>query len=186
MLYRTHRVTLFLSILLLLIALSACLPEIYADPDATPIAVVQANSEDLALTAQAADVTRAPTIAAFQTESAISTAAAGFQPTFDPSTSVEAVAVLAQAECRFGPGTNYGVVMSLFFGESVIVLGTDLGAGWFYIQTTSQVRCWILASLVSPPSNLTSLPVLPPPPTPFVTLTPTLVPTVQNIGTPAP
>jgi uncharacterized protein YraI len=171
----------------LMIALSSCAPRFEADPNATPIAVMNATSVGFDLTMQVIDSTRAATISAYETQNAGSAAL-----TVVPVPFAEAVFVLVNADCHFGPGTNYGIVISLYPGESALLLGVDSGGSWFYIETVSTIRCWILASLVSPPVVIgtagvtATLPVVPPPPTPFSTLTPSPVPTFQDIGTPVP
>ncbi|HUF37053.1 MAG TPA: hypothetical protein VMN57_00900 [Anaerolineales bacterium] len=176
------------------IALSSCKTTREIDPNATAIAVMGILVEGAEETAQAIESTRAATIAFYETESAQLTGTAGVPPgsTANPLTPVatdttNAVIMLVNADCRYGPGTNYGVVLSLFSGETALVLGVDPGGTWLYIQTLSGVSCWILGSLVSAPTG-GDIPVLTPPPTPFFTLTPTQFPspTAQDIGTPVP
>ncbi len=184
---RNSRQVLCFCFAVLVIALSSCTPKFVADPNATSIAVMNVTNVGFDLTMQVIDSTRAATISAYETQNAGSPAL-----TVVPVGFAETVFVLVNADCHYGPGPDYGIVMSLFSGETALILGVDPGGSWFYIETVSTVRCWILASLVSPPAVIgtpgitATLPVVPPPPTPFSTLTPSPFPTFQNIGTPVP
>jgi hypothetical protein len=181
--------TAFLILLISAAALSACSPDIAVDPNATAIAVMGPGGQGI-------DGDRAPTIAHFLTESAQLTQAAGgtVNGTPNPLTPFPTqfavpVVLVADAECRYGPAAYFGIVLTLFAGEGATVLGVEPGGGWYYIETQSLVRCWVLASLVSSTETggTITLPVITPPATPIATLTPTAFPTtVQDIGTPAP
>ena len=174
-------------IVLSVIAMASCAPRLIIDPNATPIAVMDGTIQGFDQTQQALEVIRMATIAYYGTQSA----GLSNPLTAIPAPANEAVFVAVNADCRSGPGTEYGVVISLYAGESAVLFGVDAGGSWFYIEALDSVRCWILSSLVfapggTPLSAAGNIPVLPPPPTPVFTLTPTLIPTPVNIGTPAP
>jgi len=182
---RNSRRVLVLSIVVLAVALPSCASPSEVDPNATAVAVIGPNIEGASQTALAAESIRAATITFYQTQFAGT-------PTAVPMLFTETRVVQFNSECRFGPGLNYGVVMSLFAGESVVLLGFEPGGTWFYIETVPGITCWILASLVtvpgaSPGPAASDIPVLTPPPTPVSTLTPTQIPTSPVIiGTPVP
>lgn len=69
---------------------------------------------------------------------------------------------------RAGPGTNYGVVRVLAFGERLILLGRISDNSWFFAKTMSGEEGWIKATLLDLSGYpVDSLPLKTPPPTPI-------------------
>lgn len=94
-------------------------------------------------------------------------------------------AVISDALCWVGPGSQYEVVSAIRAGTQVELLGQGSVAGWLVVRNPIyHDPCWIEASRVQIDSgyDLSGLKIIYPPPTP--TLTPTLTPTSTATPTP--
>lgn len=81
------------------------------------------------------------------------------------------VRVHTDANCRFGPDTVYSVITSFKRGTELRVEGRNANNTWWRIPIGGGQNCWISASLVETFGPVTSLPVVPAPPTPVPTAT---------------
>lgn len=81
------------------------------------------------------------------------------------------VRVHTDANCRFGPDTVYSVITSFKKGTELPVEGRNANNTWWRIPIGGGQNCWISASLVETFGPVTSLPVVPAPPTPVPTST---------------
>jgi uncharacterized protein YraI len=65
--------------------------------------------------------------------------------------------------CRFGPGTTFASTGALRMGNTVPILGTIDGRGWWQIDNPLAIgtKCWVSASLSTATGNLGDIPVLP-------------------------
>jgi len=133
----------------------------------------------------------AATIFALQTDAAatqtqlvveIPTSAATPMPTITLTPSITPTpqnpVVIALTLCLTGPGKAYNVVSSIKSGTEVQLLGVGSVAGWYVIENpVYHDRCWIESTglRIDSGTNIASLQVFNPPPTPGprATITPT-------------
>lgn len=69
------------------------------------------------------------------------------------------------ANCRFGPGTDFSVVGALNVGQIVPILGTVSDRTWWQITNpwSTGTQCWVSNSVTTASGDLTKVPVLPVP-----------------------
>ncbi|MDQ3004892.1 MAG: hypothetical protein M3R47_05850 [Chloroflexota bacterium] len=67
--------------------------------------------------------------------------------------------------CRFGPGTQYGIAGALNLGRQAEMIGRNLDSSWWYVRNPSDpsTLCWLAASVTDTVGNVESLPVVEPP-----------------------
>jgi uncharacterized protein YraI len=118
-------------------------------PSMTPFAIVQGTT-----TAQA-------TLPVIQTQISISAT-----PALNPF-----VRFITGANCRSGPGTVYSIITALSEGTEAPAEGRNNDNTWWWILA-GNTRCWVSAATVETFGPVTSLPVIPAPPTPVPTSTP--------------
>lgn len=123
--------------------------ELPVAPTATPLAIVQET------TTAGATLPVVPTLI-----SASATPSSAF------------VRVNTDANCRSGPGTVYSVITGLKAGTEAPAEGRNENNTWWWVLISGGGRCWVSASLVEAIGPVTSLPVIPAPPTPVPTSTP--------------
>lgn len=82
------------------------------------------------------------------------------------------VRVNTDANCRSGPDTVYSIITALKAGTEVSAQGRNTNNTWWWVLINSGQNCWISASLVEAFGPVTSLPLIPAPPTPIPTSTP--------------
>jgi ABC-type branched-subunit amino acid transport system substrate-binding protein len=82
---------------------------------------------------------------------------------------------------RSGPGTEYAVIGQLKTGDTEQVIGVSPDNLWLVINFAQQ-EGWVSASLVDVVGNLSSVPVINPPPTPTAMPTATPQPAIDLIG----
>ena len=85
------------------------------------------------------------------------------------------------ANVRSGPGTNYGILGKLKAGDTEQVIGVSPDNQWLVINFANQ-QGWVSASIVDVVGNLSSVPVINPPPTPTPMPTSTAPPQIDLIG----
>jgi len=97
---------------------------------------------------------------------------------------VPAVTALDNANVREGPSVAFKIVGALLKGQSATILGRDPNAPWYYITFTSGQggKGWIAASTVTTSGDISTVPLVNPPPT--YTPTPTNTPTATSTRTP--
>lgn len=98
-------------------------------------------------------------------------------PTLAPPTETAppeapSVDVLQNAFCRRGPGTIYDTVTAYVPGTELLIIGRNADASWLKVESETQVTCYISAILLQVDGNLDDVPVLPDPPPPTLTFTP--------------
>ena len=115
-------------------------------------------------------------------------------PTASPSSTVEPTAtqtplsptpdfsamVMMNAFCRQGPGTYYLATSAVSGGAQVIIQGRNPEASWWLVQNQDGVVCWVSASVVRLPDNISGISVLSVPPTPRPTYTSPPLPTATR------
>lgn len=67
--------------------------------------------------------------------------------------------------CRFGPGTQYGVAGALNPGRQAEIIGKNEDASWWYVRNPSDpsTLCWLSAGVTDTVGNVGALPVVEPP-----------------------
>jgi hypothetical protein len=67
--------------------------------------------------------------------------------------------------CRFGPGTQYGIAGALNPGRQAEMIGKNEDSSWWYVKNPSDpsTLCWLAASVTDTVGNVESLPVVEPP-----------------------
>lgn len=82
-----------------------------------------------------------------------------------------------QINVRSGPGTDYALIGALLAGQKASAVGRSPGGDWIEIvyPAGSASRAWVYAYLVTLSG---SLPIVEPPPTPTLAVTPTIDPTL--------
>jgi uncharacterized protein YraI len=67
------------------------------------------------------------------------------------------------ANCRFGPGTDFSSVGVLMVGQTVPILGTISDQSWWQIANpgSPSTQCWVANSVTSTSGDLSKVPVLP-------------------------
>src|SRR4026208_1298623 len=97
-----------------------------------------------------------PTLVSIETLLAIDTAT--IVPTSTPSNSL-ASAKDQPVNCRFGPGTQYGIAGALNPGRQAEMIGQNLGSPWWYVRNPSDpsTLCWLAASVTDVVGNVESL-----------------------------
>ena len=103
-----------------------------------------------------------PTLVPIETLLAIDTAT--IVPTSTPSNLL--VSPKDQpVNCRFGPGTQYGIAGALNPGRQAEMIGKNLDSSWWYVRNPSDpsTLCWLAASVTDTVGNVESLPVVEPP-----------------------
>jgi hypothetical protein len=94
-------------------------------------------------------------------------------PTVIPTPTLPQVTLQLRSErvnCRFGPGTVYGVISELRQGQSLRAVGRNEASTWWYIRDPGNPGgfCWTSADLAEAQGDFEGLPVIQPP---FVTVT---------------
>ncbi len=86
-------------------------------------------------------------------------------PTFTqtPLTDPMVTPTSEDVNCRFGPGVTYASTGALMFGNTVPILGTIEGGGWWMITNPwdATATCWVGASVTTATGNIGSVPILP-------------------------
>ncbi len=79
-----------------------------------------------------------------------------------PSTAM-VTPVSVNANCRFGPGTDFLSVGALMLGQTVPILGTISDRTWWQIANpwSLSTKCWVANSVTSTSGDLSKVPVLP-------------------------
>lgn len=67
--------------------------------------------------------------------------------------------------CRFGPGTQYGVAGALNPGRQAEIIGKNEDSSWWYVRNPSDpsTLCWLSAGVTDAVGNVDALPVVEPP-----------------------
>lgn len=67
--------------------------------------------------------------------------------------------------CRFGPGTQYGIAGALNPGRQAEMIGKNEDSSWWYVRNPSDpsTLCWLAASVTDTVGNVEALPVVEPP-----------------------
>jgi hypothetical protein len=67
--------------------------------------------------------------------------------------------------CRFGPGTQYGIAGALNPGRQAEVIGKNEDSSWWYVKNPSDpsTLCWLSVGVTNTVGNVESLPVVEPP-----------------------
>jgi len=96
-----------------------------------------------------------------------------------PTPSVPMVSVSLATNCRSGPGTVYDLIGQLLVGQTAIVLGRDSTSQYWVIDNPSNPgsTCWLWGQYATVSGDISTLPVVPVPPTPTPTITDTPKPT---------
>jgi uncharacterized protein YraI len=81
------------------------------------------------------------------------------------------VRFITGANCRSGPGTVYSVITALQAGKEAPAEGRNNDNTWWWILAGGNTRCWVSAITVEVFGPVSSLPVIPAPPTPIPTST---------------
>ncbi|TFG39299.1 MAG: hypothetical protein E4H44_02360 [Candidatus Aminicenantes bacterium] len=88
--------------------------------------------------------------------------AAEQEPVLDP-----VVEALKNANCREGPGTEYGIYASLLLGEQADIKGSLANNSWFLVALAGRSsNCWISASVVDTLGSLDEIGIAAAPPPP--------------------
>ena len=85
-------------------------------------------------------------------------------PAQNPPTSC-AVTSATNANIRYGPGTNFGIVGNMQPGFPISVLGTNVDGTWYAVYFNGQTR-WVAASVTTLQGDCTLLQEVPAPPAP--------------------
>jgi len=103
-----------------------------------------------------------PTLVPVETLLAIDTATA--VPTSTPG-NLLASAKDQPVNCRFGPGTQYGIAGALNPGRQAEMIGKNQDSSWWYVRNPSDpsTLCWLAASVIDTIGNVESLPMVEPP-----------------------
>jgi hypothetical protein len=155
----------------ILMATMAC-----AMPFAIPaVAPTKAPAPTSAITALAPTETEPTTESPTATMTATPEVTATITLTLEPSVTATLEAaesptgkVTKETNCRKGPGSIYGLVVTFQSGTTVQILARDLGGGYVYVQNPDKPEegCWILEANVTVSGDVTPLPAFTPPPTP--------------------
>ena len=88
--------------------------------------------------------------------------------------------------CRYGPGTEWGVVSSLLEGTTAEIEGRTVDTAWWYIQDPlhSGDFCWVAYDVVDTAGNLYTIPIVEPPTALVTELTVDAVVTFVACGSP--
>lgn len=82
---------------------------------------------------------------------------------------LQSAEVLANANCRAGPGTVYQVIAGFYAEERVDLVGISPDRAWWVVRMDeSGGLCWIYGPLLALEPQAHDLPVFPAPPTPVV------------------
>lgn len=67
--------------------------------------------------------------------------------------------------CRFGPGTQYGIAGALNPGRQAEMIGRNEDSSWWYVKNPSDpsTLCWLSAGVTDTVGNVDALPVVEPP-----------------------
>ena len=67
--------------------------------------------------------------------------------------------------CRFGPGTQYGIAGALNPGRQAEMIGKNEDSSWWYVKNPSDpsTLCWLSTGVTNTVGNVESLPVVEPP-----------------------
>ena len=67
--------------------------------------------------------------------------------------------------CRFGPGTQYGIAGALNPGRQAEMIGKNEDSSWLYVKNPSDpsTLCWLAASVTDTVGNVEALPIVEPP-----------------------
>lgn len=76
--------------------------------------------------------------------------------------------VLANANCRSGPGTAYQVIAGFLVEERVDLVGISPDGAWWVARIPEGGYCWLWGQLIELTPQARDLPVFPLPPTPVV------------------
>ena len=74
------------------------------------------------------------------------------------------------ANCRTGPGTNYGKITSFAQGSYIPLVGRNADRTWWVVRT-GNFNCWISATTGHTTGPLDNIPEVQAPPTPTLTVT---------------
>src|SRR5687767_4469293 len=131
--------------------------------------------------------TSTPTAASsVSTETATPTAVSAEPATITPTPTPQDPLVLRATLCWFGPGPKYLTVSALKVNERVKLLGRGSISGWYIVENPIyHDPCWVQESelQIEPGTDLASLRIFNPPPTPTYTKPP---PTATITNTPGP
>ena len=91
-----------------------------------------------------------------------------------PTPSVPMLTASVNTNCRFGPSKYYDVIGYLLVEQWAQVFGRSADGYWWYIQNPSRLnsKCWVWNQTTVVTGNISSLPVIAPPPLPLPTATP--------------
>ena len=114
-------------------------------------------------------------VRAYWTGNDLYSPAESYACTFEVKSSSPEFTLDSNANCRYGPGTEYPVLTSAAIGEVIKVEARDEAGRWVY-GTVLGSKCWISASLGNLNMEIEDLPVrqAPPKPTPTVSFCETL------------
>jgi uncharacterized protein YraI len=72
------------------------------------------------------------------------------------------MATSVNANCRYGPGTNYSPVGALLLGPAVPILGTIPDQSWWQIDNPDSpgTKCWVASSVTTATGNLSAVPIV--------------------------
>ena len=72
------------------------------------------------------------------------------------------MATSVNANCRYGPGTNYSAVGALMVGPAVPILGTVSDQSWWQIDNpwSPGTKCWVAGSVTTATGNLSAVPIV--------------------------
>lgn len=103
-----------------------------------------------------------PTLIPVETLLAIDT------PTFTPTSTPSLMLASPKDQpvnCRFGPGTQYGIAGALNPGRQAEIIGKNEDSSWWYVKNPSDpsTLCWLAASVTDTVGNVEALPVVEPP-----------------------
>jgi len=125
-------------------------------------AVVMASTESLLPEARP---TSSPTVTASASPTPTYTATPTM--TMTPTPPAPMASFLQNSHCRKGPGTDYGIVTSLFQGATALIEGRNQDSSWWWIRLPeSRGHCWVWSGLVETSGNLSGLPLIAAPPLP--------------------
>jgi len=110
-----------------------------------------------------ATATPTHTVTPSATPTPSSTPTASPSPTVTPSPTDDGRLATSsgQAFCRYGPSTAYLSYADIFTGDQVFVQGRYQYGGWVWVKPIdSAASCWMAASLLEPPLDLSALPII--------------------------
>lgn len=137
---------LFLTLTLAACTLPAQTPAATSTPDPALVGTIAAQTLE-AFAAQNASSTPAnsPTLPATATPGITAT----FTATITPTYALPMLIVNEGANCRYGPGTNYGVVRAFVKGETAEIKGRSADNKYWVVKANSVSTCWIAAEYVT-------------------------------------